>query len=593
MNSVLANIIDNTSPKFNKEVTDGNIKRVLKGCPEWLDSVFRSAIKSLNPKVDMEYLGFRRLSPLEEYQSAFSGTPLKANYDIATSDIHVVEFAFRYGQDIIKRPLYLPMALDGNLVRISSAMYALTPIMSDSVISPSNNQVFVRLLKNKLIFGSFSYNIVLNGTRTLFNLIYNTILENSKLSLEDNIGKFYTSSVFYLLGKYGLRGTLNKYYNLKKREMLIITDGDTSSLNDKYNVFESTKIKPKNHRDKFYKPHSIKICLDKKIQITPFLKNLIAGVIYILDILPDFAIDLVTLDADNNVADETIYWRILLGRIAYNNTYSVDRISLDTEAHFIALEGYLDNLIQEKLADSGVKVDNFYDLIFYILENYDVWSLNSKTYNSDINNKYLDIYYYILYDIIIGFNKVILSINRRADKKQDTLDLKEINRIFSNEFGLRKIFGIVKSKRISLAAQSISDYTLDIKYPKITSILEDQSRGDGVRRASNQRLPTAAKYIKASQMYFGSLLFLGKTAASPVFKANMYMRYDLKTGKLIISDELQRRLDKIDKLLMGRQEDMDGKIEVYDTEDIDSGDSFEETEFETPEEFEEDNVTEE
>lgn len=585
MNSTLANIIDNTSPKFNKEVTDGNIKRVLQGCPEWLDSVFRSAIKSLSPKVDMEYLGYRRLSPLEEYDSYFSGTPKKASYDIAISDIHVVEFAFRYGKDIITRQLYLPMALDGNLVRISSAIYALTPIMSDSVISPSDNQVFVRLLKNKLIFGSFSYNIVQNGTRKLFNLIYNTVLENSKLALEDNIGKFETSSVFYLLGKYGLRGTLTKYCNIKKKDAFIITEGDASSLMDKYNVFESTQIKPKNHKDKFYKPHKVKLCLDKKISLTPFLRSMIVGVIYILDILPDFASDLVVLDTNNNLPDEQMYWRILLGRIAYNNTYSVDRIGLDTESLFTTLEGYLDNLIQEKLADAGVHVENFYDLVYYILENYDMWSLNSKTYNSDINNKYLDIYYYILYDIIIGFNRVILSINRRAEKKQDTVDLKEINRKFANEIGLRKIFGIVKAKRISLAVQSISDYTLDIKYPKITSLLEDQSRGEGVKRSSTQKFPPATKFIKANQMYFGSLLFLSKTAASPVFKANMYMKYDLKTGKLMIDNELQRKLDKIDKLLMGRQEDIDGKIEVYDSDDTESDGQFEE-DFELPDEEE-------
>lgn len=564
MNNTLARIIDETSPKFNKEVTDGNVPRVLKGCPEYLDAIFRSSIKSLSPSVDMEYLGVRRLTPEEEFRYSFTGSPPRATYDIAVSDIYMVEFMFRYGNEYINKPMYLPYALDGNILRISSAVYAITPVLSDTVISPSSDKVFVRLLKDKLTFESFSYNIIFNGERKPKHMLYTTIIKTSKLKIMDNLGKVVTAASLYLLGEYGLRGSIKKYAGI---DDVVITNKSVDKLREHYNVYESTGLPPKALKEKRgYVKNEIKICIPKSANITTYLENLIVGAIYTIDVLPHNQEDLLNADEHRNLDDERMYWRIALGRIAYNNTYSIDRIGPDTDSHFNALQGYLDNLIQEKLRENDIIVDTFFDLIAVLLSRFNTWLLNSKMYNSDISNRYIDIYYYILYDIIIGFNKVILNINKRADKKIGILDLKEINKMFNNDFIARKIFSVVKSKQISLAAQSISDYTLDIKYPKITALLEDQSRGDGVKRSAKVKFPEATKSIKAQQLAMGSLLFLSKTAPSPVFKSNMYMLYNTDTGKLIIPPELQKKLDKLEKMLQGRTENIN--VETIDGETV-------------------------
>ena len=62
-------------------------------------------------------------------------------------------------------------------------------------------------------------------------------------------------------------------------------------------------------------------------------------------------------------------------------------------------------------------------------------------------------------------------------------------------------------------------------YPKITSVLEDQSRGNGVRRGGKNQLPEATKTLKGDDLSFGTLLFLGKTAPSPRFKINVFVKY--------------------------------------------------------------------
>ena len=162
----------------------------------------------------------------------------------------------------------------------------------------------------------------------------------------------------------------------------------------------------------------------------------------------------------------------MLGRITFKNSYSMDRIIESMLEHFDILEGYLDNLNKNKLALSGVKVNDFYDLLHIIMENYNVWLRNSKEYNADINNKYIDIQYYLFYDIIVGFNRIILSINKRITKKAN-MSYEEVNKIFLNELTTGKIFSLIKSQQQNLAIM-LCDNTLDIKYPKITALLEDR-----------------------------------------------------------------------------------------------------------------------
>ena len=79
-----------------------------------------------------------------------------------------------------------------------------------------------------------------------------------------------------------------------------------------------------------------------------------------------------------------------------------------------------------------------------------------------------------------------------------------------------------------------------------------QSRGNGVRKASNSQFPEARRVLKAHDLYLGSMLFITKAAPSPAFRANLYMKYNIETGRLVIPEELDRPLKKLDKMLTGR-----------------------------------------
>lgn len=94
-----------------------------------------------------------------------------------------------------------------------------------------------------------------------------------------------------------------------------------------------------------------------------------------------------------------------------------------------------------------------------------------------------------------------------------------------------------------------------------------QSRGNGVRRGSKSQFPDSTKNIKGHDLYLGSLLFLTKSAPSPRFRANLFMNYDLFSGRLQIPKNIKRTITKLDKLLQGKT--TNAKVETFDLEEVD------------------------
>jgi hypothetical protein len=78
-----------------------------------------------------------------------------------------------------------------------------------------------------------------------------------------------------------------------------------------------------------------------------------------------------------------------------------------------------------------------------------------------------------------------------------------------------------------------------------------QSRGNGVKRRPKAVMPDSAKTLKGGDLGFGSLLFLGKNLPSPRFKMNMYMQYDVATGKIQYPPDIKRALEKLSRMLQG------------------------------------------
>lgn len=470
MNKILYSIVDKYCPKFNKNVSDGCAKVLLEDLPRILDVIFTDSIRSLSPQIPLEYVGYRKISPDEEFKNLILNDNGKTVYDIAISDVYPVEYVFRFNGEEIRKPIYLLYCDNGNLLKISNTVYSITPVLSETVISPSNIKIFVRLLKAKIDVNGKMKNFLFNGTKVSGIVLYAAIVRTKSLSIKDNLGSHYTSIFLYPLGKYGLKETLKKYLKI---EDFTISLGNVDHMRNEYNIWESTKVRPRNLKDQGYLGHDLKICVSKKYPLTPLLENLIYGIIYTFDVLPHEAKNIYEGFVTGDIEAEKNEWRLILGIIAYKDSYSKDRVIQDMSEHFDALEGYVDSVIQSKLRNNNIIVNDFFDLLMVIGENFNIWTLNAKEYSSDINNRYIDIVYYLLHDIVVGFNTVILNLNKRAGKKIDGMLKKEATKIMQKNLSSRTIFNLVTAKEPNLTIQAQNGSSTDLIYPKITALLED------------------------------------------------------------------------------------------------------------------------
>lgn len=580
MNSILTRTLDEHTRPFNDICVSGIAKPVFENIPEYLDRIFSEAVNSLNKNIDFKYKGWRRVSPEEEllednYLKARGKDP-----DLAKNDVYSICFKFEYQGETINKYVYLPFASRGNIMTISGTPYVISPVITDLVISVDNNKLFIRLFKDKINVQSELKNILINENLENFTSEPQRMIYVKMLSSNTEIMKSSSKTPFalYLLARYGIAETLKKYtkltYGVDKDFWIVYDPEDKINVDlDKYNVYSSTGFKPKGYdASNVYKKQKVKIVADKKIGDDPVIMNIILSIIYAFDMNPGrMEADMVETILQNNIKNEISGWRFLLGRTILKSKISPSKVHSDVEQHMENLETHLDSINREKLS-SIVKVDNYWDLIVYTLETYATSISNSRQYNADVNNIYIDLYYYICYDIIIAFNRTIKHINSRFKKSNALPKYKEVAKLLNNELKQKIIFDLVKSSKCSLALSGV-DYSGDNLYIKLTSSLENQNRGDGVRKGGDEKFPMANRILKPIDLVYGTLLYLGKNAPTPTLKMNLWADIDFETGKIIVPEYLKEPVRVLGNILKGVKETPDDfrdyDVEVLEDEDID------------------------
>lgn len=593
MNSLLTKTLEKHTRPFNETCVSGIAKPVFENIPDYLDKIFKESTNSLHPDIKFKYIGYRHVTPEEEllednYLKARGKDP-----DLAKNDVYLICFEFLYEKEIIHKYMYLPFANRGNIMTISGTPYVISPVITDLVISVDNNKLFIRLFKDKINVNSELKNILVNEHTNEYNTETHRMIYVRMLSTNTEILKSSCKTPFalYLLCRYGIKNTLKKYCNLEYGKDLYLVYDPEDKINvdlDKYTVYSSTGFKPKGYdMSNVYKKQKVKIVVDKKIGDDPVVINLILSIIYSLDLTPGRTeIDIVKTIDNDNLNGEIATWRILLGKTILKHKISIEKVVNDVNQHIEMLETHLDSINREKLS-TVVKVDNFWDLIVYVLKTFATAISNSRQYNSNIDNLYIDLYYYICYDIIVGFNRTIKGINSRYKKSGTPPKLKEIVKILNNELKQKIIFDLIRSSKCSLALSGV-DYSGDNLYIKLTSNLENQNRGDGVRKGGDEKFPIANRTLKAVDIVYGSPLYLGKLAPTPTLKMNLWAQFDLETGKIIIPEHLEPSVRWLDSILKGIRNaptsddydlesiDIDDEVDII--EDIDDITNIEEDE---------------
>ena len=538
--------------KVNKEVVKGLSRLYLKNTPDYLDRIIRSSIRSIHKDINFKYLGYEYLTPKEDFDNQFSTTTTNNQVDISDSTLYKVKFIFSYNDELITRVISLPYVRDGGILTLSDTKYSVTPVLSEYVISSNGAEVFTRLMKDKLIIKKIERGIYKNGVRTPIPIIVS------------NIYKFATSAnpavpiALLLFVQYGFDEVFKKYFDTK----VIMQDGEGPSekLMKTHTIYKSLGRKPKNLRDNDYKPNDIWFAVPND-KVTKNLEIFINSLMSTFDLINVYSKYLLK---ERGKKREKMVWKIILGKVIFKNNFALDKLLTKMDEYLTVLDGYMDDVTLEKLRETNINVKNFYDLIEKLILDFDKLTSTAMSRSASLDTRYIDINYYILYEHIAGINKTFHGINKDFIAGKLTYD--NIVKTFNKKFSTKMVFNLIKNGSTNLALVPV-DSSTDNYFFKVTSTLEDQNRGQGVKRAKNNTFPQSTRTIHADDIILGSILYVSKKAPTPRLKINPYINIDLTSGRVLLSKVEERLVDKVNRMLQGKFLDNKFLDNIIETED--------------------------
>lgn len=576
MNPILSRALKSTTPEINHKLVRGIAKDTFAKIPMYLNEMIQIGLGKLNPNIDLQYKGYRIITPEEELMEDVYSRLSAKSADIAHNNTYLCCFEFTYNGIPYPKYIYLPYADDGNIFVVSGTSYVVMPVLTDLVISVKPNQLFIRLHIDKINVFSELRRVILNDKPNpeLIRMIYTSMLKGPSDKMRTHAK---TPLGLYLLCKFGLRYTIEKICRLKYEQFQVVYDPNnliTPETHPDYNIYSTVGEKPKGYeRNLFYRKHAIKVLIDKNVDMDPMVTNVLAGIMVTFDLVNGAVEeDMDKALKEHNTAKEISIWRIMLGRAMYKNDISIDKIIDDVKQHIDAIDDYVDVILKRRLASGNVMIEDFWALVIYVINTYTQSVNNAKEYNRDINNVYLGLLYYICYDMITGINKAIKQLNQRYNKNGGRPPSKdELRRLISTELSEKSIFKLVKSSSSSLALGQ-ADVSNDSLYFKLTALLENQNRGNGVRRGGKTVFPESIRTLSATHAVFGSPLYLIKQAPSGTLRANPFGQFDFSTGRIIIKDDLKPAVEMLEQILRGvtaipdELKELDNDIEEIDEE---------------------------
>lgn len=536
MQPLFKRMLDKWTPKANPAVMNGLACIYVSKAEQYIDAVFKSVNRSF-PE-GLEYVGFERCTPQEEYLETTRPKNNKRTFNLARSDLFLVKYFFKFhGEPLPPRYIFLPYVTDGGIIHLGGALFHITPVLSDKVISPGLDNVFVRLLRDKVIFRRCQHSYVISGIRETIQVVWSAIYRKSKDGKKVPLTtKANTCMVHYLMAKYGFSATFKQYCGF----VPVVGEEDINpdSYPPEYWVIcESDKNKPKTFVGAFYEPTKIRLAIPVDKWNT-FVKSMVGGFFYTVDHFP--------AHVPAKEVDNIPTWMILLGHITFSGLYGYNTLYSKIEEHFTSLDEYVDTIKIEELAEAGYKVENFYDLLALVVRNFDEWVVHSGQHSIPVYGKTLEVLYYVLFDVTAGIFRANFMLNKLATKK--TLTMKDVVETFNKRLKTGAIHGLRGGK---IVASNVS-YSGDHKYPKITSVLSEQETLPGGSRGRKKRkVVTERDRIHVSMLEAGSLLFLPKSNPSPMSRCNPFIKVNLANGVIESTPEFQEVLEKTDKLLKG------------------------------------------
>lgn len=540
MNKVVKELMK-SAPKLNENTLEGNTNLLLNNLEYEIENIIISSLKGLDKRVNLQYVGLEEIQPDECKFIKF--------INIKDTDVYYVKYKFIYNDGYksydLEYPLGIPFSNGGNIYKMNGMQINLLPVMSNKIISTNSFTIFLRLFKDK--FDIMSKKILVryyydgNYGTTCLNCIYSKnhaeAAEIKEKSENEDLARYYSLDIktpipITLLGKYGWKETIGKFYNLTTDDLTLITSNELNTLNKDYIAIAINDI--------YYIKFNIGKYKDEEYQ------DFIAGVAVACTVNTNILDAIINSIRTDNIEEERFYWRIIFGLTKNNGRNSISQLKEDSRKVFDNQEHFLDKYLINLLETRGIKVNNFFELMGYILKNFKKLIITKQ----DINDKFLDIYYYLVHKLNINFySGVVLQLNRHlSSNKKD--NFKMVTKAFENGLKVDSLTLPIIMDIADLVFAKTSDHYNDFLYLKSAGNIAHQEDGRGVKVMKKNSFVT--EKLKTQDILTTSLLCIKKKKHSPKYKLNIYLEYD-ENGEIVLDKE---EVIEQDNLLYGINNEM-------------------------------------
>ena len=450
--------LDSVAPKLNPILAKGLAVHHMQHAEAYIDSVFKSVAASFPP--GFKYLGCRRCDPLQEYAEISRVKNGKMVFDVARSDIYLMEYRFQFNDEpVISRYIYLPFVGQAGTIYLSGSRFVISPILADKVISVGLNDVFVRVLKSKLTFNRISHHYKADGRVENIQVAWSKIYNKTSKSGQPKATTSAKSSLMhYLLCKHGFHRTFELYTKCKP---VVGGDDITEERYPKKDwvICESTQMQPKNYKGVYFGT-TIKVAIRRE-EYTDDIMNLIAGFYYIVDHFPTYI--------RPEDVDQVGIWRVLMGHVIWSGNVGANRLFSDVGDHIASLDDYLDAIYASKLKDAGYPCNDIYALFYTIIKHFNDWLMTADDRVCTMYDKELAVLPFVLSEIVSGINNFYFNLN--AAKKKE-LTGKKITTLMNLYLRQGMVFKLAKEHG-EVSTQGTSGDNMALK---ITNLLVPQHK---------------------------------------------------------------------------------------------------------------------
>lgn len=533
MDIILRQLMADNTPPLNPDIANGLAVKHILHLENYIHSVMVGVAAGF-PE-GLQYMGCSRCNPDEEFAETTKRKTARRRFDIARTDFYMMKYHFRFqGVDLPVRYLSLPYVSSAGTITIGGSRYVMSPVLSDKVISVGTDNVFIKLLRDKLTFVRNPHNVVINDARETIQIVSCTVYHMpANLRKLVKTVKANCALIHYLFCKYGFTETFRRFANCDP----VVGGGEINQNSfppDKWVICKSTQIKPKGFGKSFYQATEIRLAI-KIEEFTPMVRSMVGGFFYVVDHFP-------ARFPNREYLDSTNLWIRLLGHILFSGTISEGKLFDDVSEHFKSLDEYLDEMISKELAEIGYQCKDLYELFAVVIDNFNEWLIGSQEKVSSMYDKELSILYYIAEKIIVAIHHLHYKL-RTAAKKQ--LTEKGIINIMNSTLKTGLIFAITRQN----PCMTTVSYSGDNKVFKLTTILAAQSSSSRpAGRKNRARITDPAKRLHVSIAEVGGHLNLPKSEPTGRNRINPHLKTNDR-GMVLKDPDKQVLLTSVQRLI--------------------------------------------